>query len=352
MRDKKVLVLAGGTLGHINPALVISQMLYNLDYKVIFVCTKNYENSKKIIENKYITESIFLDCPGLSRKRVLLNFKRLFVLLKTFSRIKHIIKGFGDDIILSIGMGGSISTIGLYCSTKNNIKTIAHEQNAVIGLGNKFIMKKVDKFLTSFPSSYGVFVGNPVESVCHEDVSNREGETILIFGGSIGSDTINDFFIDNKDLFKREVFLFTGSRYYKENVDKIELNNTNKFHIFESTNNMNNYYKKANVVICRGGSSTLFEVIGYKLPSIIIPSPNVSNNHQFENASYFENKGAMIIIDENSLSVDRVIRELEYIHCHYREIVRNIEKCSNPFSKYKLIDEVMEVIYEKNNESY
>ena len=351
IEDKVIIILAGGTLGHINPALVISKMFHNDGYKVIFITTNNslvksYFTGNNHLINNCFTDVKFMDSPGFS-KRMLKNFKSIFLLIKTKKEINKIYKE--TNPVLVIGFGGSISTIGLM---NNKYKSVLHEQNAIPGNGNKFISKfykNVHRY-SSFPINGYILVDNPLITNAFENKLSINKDNILIFGGSNGSDKINDFILTNFNhlKFKKKVYLFTGKKYYERNkitIEKYKRLYKDKIEIIDTSNNMRDYYNKAYIVIGRAGAGTLSEILGYKIPSIIIPSPNVLNNHQYYNAKYLENKKMIVMIEEKDLNVENFISKYEELLEKKDFILDNMNEI-NVNSKYLFYENLLKIINE------
>ena len=295
----KVVIAAGGTLGHINPALYISNKLVECGNEVYFITTSNNDISFGKVR------VIKLDCMGFDRKNLFNNFNVIIKNNKSKKSILALFKKIKPDLV--IGFGGSISTLVVKVALKNKkIKTAIHEQNAVFGLGNKLVRNKVDKVFLSFDNKLkGIVTGNPIISKYDKYSYVRDLRTVLITCGSNGATKVNDFFVRNisyfKNINKYKFILVTGDKYYNENKDLLcEIENDN-FIILPKQKTLDELYKKANIVICRSGATTLAEVMGMRKLVITIPSPNVTNNHQFKNALEYQNNGCLEMITEEAL---------------------------------------------------
>ncbi len=343
--NMNIVVFAGGTLGHIKPALAISEELKKHKYNVYFFSDNS--KFKDILKgNNCLENIIFFDSPGLNRKKILNNIINLFALIKTYFGIKKKLKDIKPK--LCIGMGGSISTIGILASS--GYKKIIHEQNAVIGLGNRIVMYKCDRCYSNFDLKGFITIGNPL----NECLSNnfRETQEILILSGSNGSKTINDFFLNNINklikLFNMKINIITGNKYYNENIDKIKnINNIydNKIvDIIPFTNDIDKYYQKSFLVIARAGAGTLSEIFNYNLLSIIIPSPNVTNNHQYYNSLYYYERCCIEMIEEKYLNLDKLKESYEKILLNQNKMKQNIKNNHNIYSKYLIVSEVEDII--------
>lgn len=337
MNEKFIFVLAGGTLGHINPALVIAKTFYNNGYKVIFISTTKFENSIYFKNTPYINKLYYLQSKGFIRKKLSKNIKNLFINIKIYFTIKNLIKLYAPVFIF--GFGGSISTLGILASLSKKIKCGIHEQNAVMGLGNKIISKKVDLVFTSLMeqnSNNFIKVGNPLESYTYKRriLYQNKKNSILIFGGSNGSLKINNFTYElmkddyiNNSLYNIErVMLILGNRYkdkYKEKYNKLE--------VISETNEMEKLYNDSEIVVCRAGAGTLAEILGYRKLALVVPSPNVTGNHQYQNALYLQEKGCIEMLEEKDLTIENFLNKIDLLIKNKNYYLNNIDKNINMF---------------------
>lgn len=346
---KTIVFACGGTLGHINPALAMAEHLKLKErYRIIFFSSLKEKYNKTYDSFNY--QIYYFNCFGFNRKRIFKNLKNYFNNLRVKKEIAKIYKK--EDVSLVIGMGGSIGTLAVLAAKKNNIKTMIHEQNAIIGLGNKIVAKKVDKVLLTYPLDNiknGIVVGNPLR-FANKQQQNKEN-IILIFGGSLGADAINDFFIDNYKLLQwnnNKVVIIVGDKYYQKNICKIKNNESINLRIIDRTEEMDNYYQKAFIVICRGGATTISEVIDYQKCAIVIPSPNVSNNHQYYNALFYHQRNCLELLNEEDLNITNINLLLNKLsdYGYRRKISENISKYKINNAKELFELEIIELIGE------
>lgn len=320
---KKIVFTGGGTLGHIYPMVPVMKAIKEIypNSKIIFFGSAFGLEKDFFKDNMLIDEAYWLDISGLKRS---LTFKNLIVIKKALNAVKtarNIIQELQADLV--IGMGGYISYPVVKAAIKQNIPTIIHEQNSHLGLANRLLIKQVDRALLSFPlpKKYpnAVLVGNPRSSeVISESkkyrIRPKDKPTVLIVGGSRGAEKINDLIINNLYWFKKlpiNMTLITGERYYNQHFDKLsKLTNTN-LEIIPFCHNLIERIVNSDVVISRSGATTLFELMALQKICILIPSPNVTNNHQLKNALYFKNKGCAIVIEEKILNLQILIDYLE-----------------------------------------
>lgn len=348
---KKIIISGGGTLGHILPILPIVIELYR-QYDFYFIGTrkgmeKSYFDNNDI--NKYFIKSYYLDMDGINRKNIFKNIK----VIKKYIKIKHFLNELFKTLKpnLVIGMGGYISGVCIKQAIKLNIKTIIHEQNYVLGLANKLVYKKVNNVLLSFDNKLLKgnnikVIGNPRYSYIKENYHKSYKNKILIFGGSLGSSYINDLIVNNYQSFKINNYtinLVVGNKYYNNNINKIEKINECKYiKIYKFINNIVEEMSQCDVVVSRAGATTLSEIMALNIPSIVIPSPNVTADHQYKNAKYYYDLGCIVLIEEKDLNYETLINEITDLVTNYKyktKLITNMTKLNhinpkNEFIKY------------------
>ena len=321
----KVIISAGGTGGHIYPALAIINTLKEKEknLEILYIGTHNRMEKDIIPKNNIPYESI--EIYGFS-KNIIRDFKNLFLIQKATNKCLKIMRKFKPDIV--IGVGGYVTYPVIKAASKLGIKTIIHEQNSIPGKSNRFLAKKVDKIAVSFPGSKHYFpeekvvvTGNPcaTNALKMPRISKSEyglkltKKLVVIVAGSLGSKTINDKMIDflymcaNKDF---EILYITGKAYYEEfNKNKF----SNNVHIKPYIDNLPSLLKSTDLIITRAGASTISEIIALQIPAIFIPSPYVANNHQYYNAIELKENMACDMIEENNLSAKLLMEKTEEI---------------------------------------
>ena len=322
----KAIVCAGGTGGHIYPALAIINKIKEKepDSKILYIGTTTRMESKLI--PKLGIEFKGIDMEGLNRNNILKNFKVLNKYLKAISKAKDIIKEYDPDIV--IGAGGYITAPVLYAAHKLNYKTVIHEQNSIPGLSNKLISKYADRICVSlpgtvdyFPKDKVVYTGNPrSEEICEIKKANKKDyklalnkKLVVIVMGSLGSTTMTKKIKDMINSFGEknyQVLIVTGSNYY-DSYKSIKLP-SNVF-IVPFIENFTSLLKATDLIVSRAGASTIAEITAIGLPSILVPSPYVTNNHQYKNAKELEDAGATKIITEEEFNTNMVIKEIDNI---------------------------------------
>lgn len=341
-----ILFSAGGTLGHINPALSFIKALKNYykDINITFIATTK-EKDLEILKTNLIDNIYYIESYGIS-KRLL---KAIYKDLRAIKDIKKILVD--KKIDLAIGMGGYISGLTIYVANNLNIKTMIHEQNSIMGLANKLNLKKTNKLLLSYEDNTLKKYQNKITIIPnprYTDASNmnklNNKKHILITSGTNGSKFINTIMCDLLNIYdfpKYTITFITGKKYYDDVVKNI-IKKPN-IQILPFTNNLLNEMNLSSLVISRAGSSTLYEILGLKKLSIIIPSPNVTNNHQYYNALYFYKKDLINMIEEKDLTIEKLYNLIiETIDS--KKHIYNLNKLNLKNSYTLFIDEVEKLI--------
>lgn len=318
----KIIVTAGGTGGHIYPALSIVNkfMEHDPNTEVIYIGTHN-RMEKDIVPNQGINYEA-LEIYGLSKTNLIRDVKNVFLINKAYKKCLNIMKNFKPDVV--IGAGGYVTYPVMKAAHKLGIKTFIHEQNTIPGKANLAISKYANIIGVSFDASKDKFnnvnvkfTGNP----CGESAKSMENydktklgfskdkKLIVVVAGSLGSKTINDAmknFITNCDKEDFEVLYITGNGLYNDFIT--DLNIPANVKVLPYFDNLPRILKSADCLVTRAGASTISEIIALQIPSILIPSPYVANNHQYYNAQEIKNKNACKMIEEKDLN-EEILKE-------------------------------------------
>lgn len=322
----RVIVAAGGTGGHIYPALAIIERIKKENKKCEVLYLGTTDRMEKDIVPKRGIPFRGLEIKGLDRKHILNNFSVLKKFFRAIKDAKDIIKEFKPDIV--IGVGGYITAPVLYAAHKLGIKTMIHEQNSIPGLSNKFLAKFVDTICVSLPGSISyfpkkktVYTGNPrseeilnISKIKKSKYGFKDSKKlVLVVMGSLGSttmtkklkSTISEF--NNKDY---QVLVVTGKAYYDDYKD-IEV--PKNVVLIPYTEELIQIMKDTDLMVSRAGASTISEITGIGLPSILVPSPYVTHNHQYLNAKELEDAGACRILEEKDFSADTLCKMIDEV---------------------------------------
>ena len=310
----RVIISAGGTGGHIYPALAIINKIKEKepDSEFLYIGTHN-RMEKDIVPSKGIPFKS-IEMYGFNKKNLFKNFKTIKCLFKAFRDTKKMIRDFNPDIV--IGVGGYVTVPVIYSAKKLGYKTFLHEQNSLPGKSNKFLIKYCDLIGASFPSSLDflprdktILTGNPCsEDALKKEVASKEElglsrdkKLVLIVMGSLGAGKVSSYLKNELQKFSSkdyEVLFITGKGSYDNVMENKYPNNVKIIPFYEGLPSL---MKVADLMVTRAGASTLSEIIALGVPSIIIPSPFVANNHQYINALDLVKRDAAIMIEEKDL---------------------------------------------------
>ena len=317
----RVLMTGGGTGGHVYPALAIAEIIKSNipDAEIAFVGTE------KGIENKLVAKDGYpmyhVPIQGIRRSLSPQNIKTAYLVLTSPKKAKKIIEEFKPDVV--IGTGGYVCWPLLQAATAMGIPSAVHESNAAPGLAVKTLQKRLDLILTNFEETAAelhtkkriVNVGNPLRVKCgaidkataREKLGiNKDKFVLLSFGGSIGAKGVNLAALEIMKRFsskKEDVLHYhaSGSRFYDGFLSKIAeegLDNSENIVVSDYIYDMPELMAAADAVVCRAGAMTLSEVAMLGKPAVLIPSPHVTDDHQYKNAKVLSDKGAAILVRE------------------------------------------------------
>lgn len=336
-----ILITAGGTLGHIMPGLILAKEL-SKKHSVIYIASLKDEKYDVIKKADYIKKVYYIDSQGFN-KNILYNLKTIKKVFNATKNIKQILKQ--ENINLAIGMGGYISGIVINVCNKEKIKTIIHEQNQVMGLANRLVLKRSNKILLSFnnkiPNKYKAKtyqVGNPRMFIERPTNLKKKNDQILITSGSNGASFINNLaekLCNSNLLIDYKIILITGKKYYEEVKQKIKKSNVK---IIDFVDNIIPYLYESSMVITRAGSSTIFESIAMSTIPIMIPSINVTGNHQYYNAKEIKNLGMGEVVEENEDSYKKILKTIDKVNYNKDKYISNMTKYKTKYTLKRLID--------------
>ena len=368
----RVIIAAAGTAGHINPGIAIANEIkrQEKDSKIIFIGTTRGLENDLVPRAGYELKTI--EAYGLSKKLTVDNLKKMYKTLKGFKEAKNIIKEFKPDVV--IGTGGYICGATISEAHKLGIPTVLHESNAFPGKAIKILAKKTNTILVSFKDAIPriknarniVFTGTPVKikkiNYSEEMKKNKIKELglkddkpiVLIFGGSQGAQKINEAIIEiieknmNKDY---QVIWATGPKQYdiiKEELDNKHknINRIENMKIVPYIYNMEEIMNLVDLIVARSGAMTVTEISNLGKPSILVPLPNVSHNHQLYNAKALENIGASKILLNDNLTGNLLNEQIEKIVLNKNILLKMGEKALSMATsnvEEKIYDEIKKV---------
>ncbi|MGM9892200.1 undecaprenyldiphospho-muramoylpentapeptide beta-N-acetylglucosaminyltransferase [Limosilactobacillus sp.] len=364
----RLLVSGGGTGGHIYPALALIERLKQVepDTEVLYVgTTRGLEN--KIVPDAGIRLET-MQMQGFKRSLSLENFKTVYLFLKSVHHAKKIIRDFKPDVVL--GTGGYVSGAVLYAAAKHHVPTVIHEQNSVVGVTNKFLSRYVDQIAiafeaarSQFPADKVTMVGNPraqqVVSQTDSDFSWTEYglkddvPTLMIFGGSQGAPKINQTVVDAIPEFNKrnyQVLFATGQKRYehvKQQLASVKLGANVK--VVPYIKNMPAKMPKVAALVSRAGATTIAEVTALGVPTILIPSPYVTANHQVKNAQALVRKNAGLMITEDKLDARSLLVQADKI-MQNADLRQEMATAAKKLGKPDAADHLIKVLHTAINE--
>ncbi len=327
-QQRKVIISGGGTGGHIFPAIAIANALKRIDasIEILFIGALGRMEMEKIPKAGYRIEG--LPIAGLQRKLSLKNFVLPFKVIQSLMKARAMIRNFQPDAV--VGVGGYASGPVLFAATMMKIPSLIQEQNSYAGITNKILGKRVKKICVAyegmekfFPAEKIIVTGNPVrkdivslESKREEALEyfnlNDDKKVLLIIGGSLGARTINESIRMNLEKLWQEgiqIIWQTGKGYYEKNADAAK-SFSERIKVHQFIDRMDLAYAAADIVISRGGALSIAELCIARKPCVLVPSPNVAEDHQTKNAMALVNKNAAVLVkdsDAREKLVDEVL---------------------------------------------
>jgi len=318
----RVILSGGGTAGHINPALAIAEAVVQneKDSEILFIGTKRGLESSLVPKKKF--DIRYINVQGLQRSFSLKNIATAIKYMTSISLSKKIIREFKPDIV--IGTGGYVCAPVVSAANSMKIPTLIHEQNVFPGSAIKMLAKKSTVTAISFAESTRylsdakeiLISGNPLRKeiinsdreAARDTLGLGNDKLIVIFGGSLGARAINDVACEYIEKYGNEegvrICIATGVHGYERVAARIRAEKYPNVEIREYIYNMDVMLSAADLVVCRSGAITVSEICALGVPSVLVPSPNVTHNHQEYNARALSDNGAAITILENEFNAD------------------------------------------------
>lgn len=366
MEDElRIIISGGGTGGHIFPAVSIANAIRAKypEAKILFVGALGRMEMQRVPAAGY--EIVGLPISGFNRKNMLKNVVVLYRIWKSQQMAKKIIRKFNP--MAAVGVGGYASGPMLNQCTKMGIPCLIQEQNSYAGVTNKILSKKVDRICVAydgmerfFPADKIVKTGNPVrQALLDTKLTKAEAlksfglsedkKTILIVGGSLGARTVNESVLQNLDMIKESgvQFIWQTGKYYNASImaELKQRGTVPSLHVTDFISDMGAAYKAADLVISRAGASSISEFCLIGKPVILVPSPNVAEDHQTKNAMALVNKNAALYVKDADAPAEVVKLALQTVKddARLKELSENILKLALPDSADIIADEVVKL---------
>ena len=365
MKEPKIIISGGGTGGHIFPALSIAGELRKRlpGCDILFVGAKGRMEMEKVPAAGYPITG--LPVMGFPRKPGILMVKFFIMLFRSMVEARRIIRRFNPD--LAIGVGGYASGPILRAAIARKVPALIQEQNSFAGKTNKILGKKVDRICVAyegmerfFPGEKIILTGNPVrQNLLNPGASREEAlawfgfspeeEVLLILGGSLGARSLNNAVLKNLNVVRKAPFRViwqTGSLYYEEMVEKTRENRPGNLRIHRFLDRMEMAYLAADVVISRAGAGTISELCLVGKPAILVPSPNVAEDHQTRNARALQEKDAAILIRDGEIDEKLFPAAVSLMNDKERlaQLSENIRRMALPGATAGIVDEALKLL--------
>ncbi len=366
MRTYRIMISGGGTGGHIFPAISIANTLRKRfpSCEILFVGAEDRMEMEKVPAAGY--PIVGLPVSGFDRSNKLNNIKVIGKLLKSLRLASKTIREFKPDI--AIGVGGYASGPTLWMAGRQGIPTLIQEQNSYAGVTNKLLARSARKICVAyegmekfFPYEKLIVTGNPVRSDLEEALTKKEEavrffgldpnrKTILVVGGSLGARTINQSIIAGLDaLYTQEdvqVIWQTGKNYHEESLKHLKAYHGIPVWCSDFITRMDYAYAAADLVISRAGAGSISELCLLRKPVILVPSPNVAEDHQTKNALALVVKNAAIMIPDAEARERLIPTALEVVRDEKQLAMlgKNIELLAQHRSAERIVDEIVNII--------
>ncbi len=361
----RIVISAGGTGGHIYPALAVLDKLKKEipNLEVLYIGTKKRMESEIVPERGIPYKGI--EIYGFS-KNILKDFKNIFLINHSYCKCLKILKKFKPDLVL--GFGGYVTYPVIKAAKHLKIKTFLHEQNSLVGKTNKVLSKDIDLVAVSFLSTLKdfkkakkvVYTGNPcgeaalnAKEIKKSDIGlDNSKKLVIIVAGSLGSSSMNEKLKEFLLLSKKspyQVLFITGKKYYDDFVKDTKFPSNVK--VIPYLDNLVGLMKNTDLIVTRAGASTMSEILALNLPAIFIPSPYVANNHQYYNAKEIVDNNAGLMIKEEELNAKDLMTMIDSLlndKKKYEIMKMNLKSLGKNDSSNLIVKEIKEMYDEQD----
>ncbi|MCB2377843.1 undecaprenyldiphospho-muramoylpentapeptide beta-N-acetylglucosaminyltransferase [Hymenobacter sp. BT635] len=359
----RIIISGGGTGGHIFPAVAIANELRQRhpDAEILFVGANGRMEMTRVPEAGY--QIVGLDIAGLQRR---LTPQNLLFPVKVFRSVRKagkLLQDFKPDAV--VGVGGYASAPVLLAATSRNIPALIQEQNSYAGLVNKLLSRRVDRICVAydgmekfFPADKLVLTGNPVRTEISSGSRaealqffglSPEKKTLLVIGGSLGARTLNEATAAALGRLQEagiQLLWQTGKLYYPTAAGQAAPFAADKLQALEFVQRMDLAYAAADVVVSRAGALSVSELCLTGKPSVLVPSPNVAEDHQTKNAMALVNKDAALLVADAEAAAKLYDTALSLLHDPARQLQlsRNVSQLAYPHATETIVDELLALI--------
>ncbi|MCE9688038.1 MULTISPECIES: undecaprenyldiphospho-muramoylpentapeptide beta-N-acetylglucosaminyltransferase [Shewanella] len=332
--DKRILVMAGGTGGHVFPALAVAKHLAKRGWKVRWLGTADRMEARLVPQHGFDID--FIDIKGVRGNGLVRKLAAPFKVLRSIAQARKVIKEFNPDVVL--GMGGFASGPGGVAARLCGIPLVLHEQNAIPGMTNKLLSRIATRVLCAFENTFAALnvkaevVGNPIRRELinlgnQPRVSGDDALRVLVVGGSLGAKVFNDLMPAVVAAMSQQHSITVWHQVGRDNLQRVkaeyqQLGQDGGVNVAEFIDDMEAAYRWADVVLCRAGALTVSELAAVGLPGVLVPYPHAVDDHQTRNAKVLVDAGAAFLLPQAILDVEQLVGKLHLLASDRNELAR------------------------------
>lgn len=349
--SKTIMIMAGGTGGHIFPALAVAEKLRDAGWRVVWL--GNPEGMEARLVPKHGYEMVWVKFSALRGKGLLRKLLLPWNLLRGFWQGLRAIRQVKPNVVL--GMGGYITFPGGMMAALTGVPLVLHEQNSVAGLANKVLAKVADRIVTGFPNvlDKGVWVGNPVRpeiTALPEPAERLAGRTgalnVLVIGGSLGAKVLNETVPLGMGMLTAAELPHIVHQAGEKHMEALQAAYTQagvQAHCVSFIEDMAGAYAWADLVICRAGALTVAELAAVGVASILVPFPHAVDDHQTGNARFLVNAGGAFLLPQTELSADSIALIRKYSRGQLLEMAEKARSLAKPEATLDVVNLCTEI---------
>jgi len=338
--NPKVLIMAGGTGGHVYPALATALELRKRGWDVSWVGTQDKIESRVVPENNIDID--YLGIQGVRGKGIAGLVKAPFLILKSIASMISIIKKRRPDLV--VGFGGFVSGPGGVASKLMSVPLVIQEQNAIAGTTNKLLSKIASKIATGFDGVFsdGVHLGNPVRSDIMQSaatVLDKPDINLLVMGGSLGAQVFNEWMPKVASELGCNIRHQTGEKQYQQTVAAYG-STRSSVQVVPFISDMNDAYSWADIILCRAGALTVSEIAVAGVPAIFVPLPHAIDDHQTANAQWLVSQDAAEMLRQSEITERTLVEKIESLKSleRRRSMSDALKRVAKPYATEALAD--------------
>ncbi|QYJ89630.1 undecaprenyldiphospho-muramoylpentapeptide beta-N-acetylglucosaminyltransferase [Shewanella halotolerans] len=321
--EKRILIMAGGTGGHVFPALAVAKALAKQGWQVRWLGTADRMEARLVPQHGFDID--FIDIKGVRGNGLIRKLAAPFKILRSIMQAREVIKEFKPHVVL--GMGGFASGPGGVAARLSGIPLVLHEQNAIPGMTNKLLSRIATRVLCAFENTFegnAEVVGNPIRSELialgrsEQPIVPDDALRVLVVGGSLGAKIFNDLMPSVTAAVAQHHSMTVWHQVGKGNQAQVEaeylqLGQSGSVKVAEFIDDMEAAYRWADVILCRAGALTVSEVAAVGLPSLLVPYPHAVDDHQTKNAQVLVEAGGAFLLPQTVLDSEKLISKLQIL---------------------------------------